>query len=193
MKRFLYFLIVAIPLVLLPQVVTLLEASEHSYVGSKKCKMCHSKEWQSWSGTEMGKAYEALKPGADKEAKKKAGLDPSKDYTRDPTCLPCHTTGYGKPGGFVDIKTTPDFAGVGCEMCHGPGGTYTQPQFMSLKNAEYKKSDVVQAGLIGSITKAQCTVCHNSKSPFVGKDYVFDFEAKKTKGTHEKFSLKYKH
>jgi len=27
----------------------------------------------------------------------------------------------------------------------------------------------------------------------VGKDYVFDFEARKTKGTHEKFPLKYAH
>ncbi len=193
MKRFLCFLMVAIPLGSLPQVVTPLEAAEHSYVGNKKCRMCHPKEWQSWSGTKMGKAYEVLKPGADAEAKKKAGLDPSKDYTKNPTCLSCHTTGYGKPGGFVDSETTPDLAGVGCEMCHGPGGMYIQSQFMSLKNKEYKKSDVVQAGLIGKIIKAQCIVCHNSKSPFVGKDYVFDFEANKTKGTHEKFPLQYKH
>ena len=28
---------------------------------------------------------------------------------------------------------------------------------------------------------------------FVGDDYVFDFEANKDKGTHEKFPLKYTH
>ena len=78
-------------------------------------------------------------------------------------------------------------------MCHGPGGTYIQAQFMSLKNKEYKKSEVIQAGLIEKITQKQCTVCHNSKSPFVGKNYVFDFEARKTKGTHEIFPLQYKH
>lgn len=193
MKRFLYFLMVAIPFGSWLQRVTPLEAAEHSYVGSKKCRMCHPKEWQSWSETKMGKSYEHLKKGVEAEAKKKAKLDPNKDYTKDPTCLPCHTTGYGKPGGFVDIKATPDLAGVGCEMCHGPGRTYTQPEFMSLKNKEYKKSEVVRVGLIEKITQAQCTVCHNSKSPFVGKDYVFDFEAKKTKGTHTKFPLQYKH
>jgi len=167
--------------------------ADHSFVGSKKCKMCHMKEWQSWSETKMGGAFEALKPGVSAEAKKKAGLDPAKDYTTDKTCLQCHTTGYGKPGGFVDIDTTPALAGVGCEMCHGAGGTYTDSQYMSLKNKEYKKSDVVAAGLTGTIGADQCVACHNTNSPFVGADYRFDFEAMKSKGTHEKFPLKYQH
>lgn len=164
-----------------------------SYVGNKKCKMCHLKEWQSWVETDMAKAYELLKPGAAGEAKTKAGLDPAKDYTHDATCLACHTTGYGKPGGFVNIETSPELAGVGCEMCHGPGGTYTQSQYMSLQNKEYKRADVIAAGLNGTISKEHCFVCHNDKSPFVGPGYVFDFEANKTKGTHAKFPLKYQH
>ena len=168
-------------------------AGEHAYVGSKKCKMCHIKEWNSWSGTKMANAFEQLKPGIAAEAKKKAGLDANKDYTKDATCLSCHTTGYGKPGGFSDIETTPDRAGVGCEMCHGAGGTYTQSQHMTLNNKEYKKADLVAAGLNGEITQAQCTVCHSSKSPFVGADYVFDFAARKEQGTHAKFPLKYQH
>lgn len=173
--------------------VSPVQPAEHAYVGNKKCKMCHLKEWQSWSVTRMAKAYDLLKPGANAEAKKKAGLDPAKDYTADATCLDCHTTGHGKPGGFTDIAATPDLAGVGCEMCHGPGGTYTQSGFMSLANKEFKKADVVGAGLIGAISKDQCAVCHNTKSPFVGAGYVFDFEARKTSGTHEKFALKYPH
>lgn len=168
-------------------------ASEHAYVGSKKCKMCHLNEWKSWSETKMANSFELLKPGVDAEQKKQAGLDPAKDYTQDPACLDCHTTGRGKPGGFVDLATTPDFAGVGCEMCHGPGGTYVQPEHMSLKNREYKKAELVKVGLVGEITAAQCTACHNTKSPFVGKDYVFDFEANKVKGVHAKLPLKYAH
>lgn len=78
-------------------------------------------------------------------------------------------------------------------MCHGAGGTYTQSQHMTLNNKEYKKADLVAAGLNGAITQAQCTVCHNSKSPFVGADYVFDFAARKEQGTHAKFPLKYQH
>lgn len=168
-------------------------AGTHAFVGTNQCKKCHIKEYKSWATTSMAQAFEQLKPGVDAEAKTKAGLDPNKDYTTDPTCLPCHTTGYGKPGGFVDIATTPDRAGVGCEMCHGAGGDYTAKNLMSLDNKEYKKADVVAAGLVGQITVAQCQTCHNNKSPFVGKDYVFDFEANKAKGTHEKFPLKYSH
>jgi hypothetical protein len=166
---------------------------EHSYVGSKKCKMCHMKEWKSWAETKMAKAFEQLKPGEAADAKTKAGLDPNKDYTTDTTCLACHTTGYGKQGGFVDIGSTPELAGVGCEMCHGPGGTYTKREYMSLQNKEYKKSELVAVGMVGEITMDRCSSCHNTDSPFVGPDYVFDFEANKEKGTHAKFPLKYQH
>lgn len=166
---------------------------EHAYVGSKKCKMCHLKEHKSWAATKMANAYEQLKPGERADKKKAAGLDPGKDYTEDATCLRCHTTGYGKPGGFVDMATTPDLAGVGCEMCHGPGGTYTRSEHMSLKNKEYKKAEIVAVGLVDTISEDQCRGCHNTDSPFVGDDYAFDFEANKEKGTHEKFPLKYPH
>lgn len=166
---------------------------QHAYVGSKKCKMCHIKEWKSWSVTKMALAYDQLKPGERADEKKAAGLDPSADYTKDATCLHCHTTGYGKPGGFVDIETTPNLAGVGCEMCHGPGGTYTKSDYMSLKNKEYSKPDLVAVGMVGEITEPQCAVCHNTDSPFVGDDYEFDFEVNKDKGTHEKYPLKYTH
>lgn len=169
------------------------QAGEHAYVGNKKCKMCHLKEWQSWSQTKMARAFDVLKPGAAAEAKKNAGLDPAKDYTGDPACLDCHTTGYGKPGGFTGIAATPDLAGVGCEMCHGPGGTYTQSKYMSLANKEFKRADLVAVGMNGAVSKDQCVLCHNDRSPFVKAGYVFDFEARKSSGAHEKFALKYQH
>lgn len=169
-------------------------AGEHAYVGNKKCKMCHIKEWNSWSATRMAQAFELLRPGVRADQKKAAGLDPAKDYTGDPACLPCHTVGYGQQGGFVDIATTPDHAGVGCETCHGPGGTYTRKEYMSLQNTGYKKDQLVAAGLTARMTAETCTgVCHNSKSPFVGKDYVFDFTARREQGIHERFPLKYQH
>ena len=169
-------------------------AQEHAYVGSQQCRKCHLKEQRSWAETNMAKAFDLLKPGVRKEQKVAAGLDPDKDYTKDAECLPCHTVGFGQKGGFVDIEKTPNHAGVGCEMCHGPGGTYIQDRYMSLKNQEYKKEEIVAVGMIGEITAETCTkLCHNTKSPFVGEDYVFEFEANKDKGTHEKFPLKYQH
>lgn len=169
------------------------QEAKHEYVGTKNCKKCHIKEWKSWSETKMAKTFETLKPGVAAEAKTKAGLDPNKDYTTDATCLPCHTTGYGKPGGFVDVATTPELMGVGCETCHGPGGTYTQDQYMSLKNKEYKKAEVVAVGLVDQVSERQCIACHNTDSPFVGDDYVFDFATRKDEGVHEQFPLKYPH
>jgi hypothetical protein len=168
-------------------------AGDPAYVGSKKCKMCHLKEYKSWATTKMATSFDRLKPGEGAEAKKAAGLDPDKDYTTDPTCLPCHTTGLGQPGGFVDIASTPDLAGVGCEVCHGPGGTYIADGYMTLKNKEYKKADLVAVGMVDTVDESRCVGCHNSDSPFVGADFVFDFAAQKDKGTHEKYPLKYSH
>jgi len=168
-------------------------ADDHAFVGSKKCKMCHLKEYKSWQATTMATSFDNLKPGERAEAKKAAGLDPEKDYTQDAACVGCHTTGYGKPGGFVDIASTPDLAGVGCETCHGPGGTYVKDPYMTLKNKEYKKAEIVAVGMVDTVSEAQCTGCHNADSPFVGDDHVFDFAANKDKGTHEAYPLKYEH
>ena len=168
-------------------------AQEHRYVGSKKCKMCHVKQWKSWSETSMANTFDVLKPGERAETKRTAGLDPDKDYTKDADCVRCHVTGHGKEGGFADSDSTPELAGVGCEMCHGPGGTYLEAQYMSLKNKEYKKADLVAVGMVDQIVREQCVACHNSDSPFVGDDYVFDFESRKDEGTHEQFPLKYDH
>ena len=47
--------------------------------------------------------------------------------------------------------------------------------------------------MVDQVTEAQCRGCHNADSPFVGPGYVFDFQANKESGTHEKFPLKYQH
>ena len=51
-----------------------------SYVGAKKCRVCHIKQFQSWEKTRMAHAFELLRPGAAAAAKKKANLEPQKDY-----------------------------------------------------------------------------------------------------------------
>jgi hypothetical protein len=176
---------------LLPAVST--KGAEHSFLGNRKCRTCHIKEYRSWEGTKMAKALDILKPGQRAEAKTAAGLDPDKDYSKDAKCLPCHTTGHGKDGGFVDVESTPNHVGVGCEMCHGAGGTYVQDQYMSLKNKNYKKAELVAVGLVGEITAETCTgQCHNENNP-TNPDEVFDYETRKNEGIHEIFPLKYEH
>jgi len=110
--------------------------------------------------TTMAKSFDVLKPGERAEQKTAAGLDPATDYTTDAECVRCHSTGYGKPGGFVDIKSTPDLAGIGCETCHGPGGTYIQDGYMTLKNKQYVKTEIVAVGMVDTVGEAQCGACH---------------------------------
>lgn len=164
-----------------------------TYVGAKKCRPCHLKEYTTWEKTRMAVSFDLLKPGVRANEKKAAKLDPAADYTADATCLLCHTTGYLQPGGFKSLAATPDLVGVQCETCHGPGSEYLAKDKMSLQNKEYKRADVVAAGLV--IPKADtCTsACHNAKSPFFKHGDAFDFEKRKKQGTHEHIALKYPH
>ncbi len=159
------------------------------YVGVGRCRPCHLPQAKSWEQTRMAKAFELLKPGVAADVKRAHNIDPAKDYTRDPNCISCHVTGYGQPGGFVSVEKTPNLVGVQCEVCHGPGAGYLKPNLMSLQNKEYKRKDVVAAGLV--IPSAQtCTQCHNKKSPFYKP---FDFAVRVREGTHAHEALKYKH
>ncbi len=165
-------------------------AADNAYVGIKGCKKCHLKEYKSWAETRMAKAFDILRPGNNAETKTAAGFDPDADYTTDAKCLACHTTGYGKEGGFVDEATSAGLMGVGCEMCHGAGSAYVADDQMSLKNKEYKRADVVAAGMVHPVGEAQCVVCHNENSPTGGE---LDYTTMKDQGTHEIFPLKYGH
>ena len=84
-------------------------ASPPMYVGVSSCSACHEPQHQNWFGTIHRTAFNTLVNGG-------AG--------DNVLCFPCHSVGYGKPSGFVDLETTPQFAGVQCENCHGPGSNH---------------------------------------------------------------------
>jgi len=163
------------------------------YIGANKCKGCHIKQYKSWEKTAMAESFESLKPGVKADAKKKAGLDPAKDYTADAQCLKCHTTGYGKPGGFTSIADTPNLTGVQCESCHGPGSEFRD---VMRKNKNYTLSEIKAAGLIvPSEDETHCLACHSKDSPFnetVDAKYKFVFK-ERLKMSHEHYPLKHKH
>ena len=125
----------------------------------------------------MAKAFELLKPGVRAEAKRSHNLDPENDYTKDSTCLPCHTSGYGKRG-FQSSDATPELAGVTCETCHGSGSGYLKPNLMRLTSKQFKLAEVRAAGLIPPDLKT----CHNEQSPFADQATLFDFEQRKKQG-----------
>ena len=165
-----------------------------TYKGFSACKMCHKAQYDSWSKTRMANALESLKPGTFVEEKKKAGLDPEKDYTTDPNCLSCHTTGYKKPGGYVDQKTTPNLVGVTCEACHGPSSLWLKEH---MKSKDHKIADLLPLGFNYPGSLKDCQNCHNEKSPFnekLDKKYVLKSDKDTlTRAVHSHETLKNDH
>lgn len=132
--------------------------TSEEYVGANKCKVCHIKIFKSWSETKHARAFEVLRSGALPDAKKKAGLDPAKDYSNDQACIQCHTTG-----------NTALFQGVQCEACHGAGKNYSNVSIMNKSkwnaDPEAQRNLAVAAGLVIKPDAKTCTACHNEKSP----------------------------
>lgn len=91
---------------------------EKSYVGVLTCKRCHGEQYESYQRS----AKKARSFAAVERMKKKLTADELKG------CYDCHTTGHGKPGGFVSLEKTPDRANTGCEVCHGPGSKHAGSQ-----------------------------------------------------------------
>jgi hypothetical protein len=81
-----------------------ISSSGTTYLGVAGCAKCHQVFVESWEKTRHARAF------ADLEKAGKAS---------DPECVVCHSVGYGEPGGFFNIDTTPELANVQCEECHG--------------------------------------------------------------------------
>ncbi|MCB9763195.1 MAG: cytochrome c family protein [Alphaproteobacteria bacterium] len=80
-----------------------------TYVGGAACGACHPAEAEVWSRTAHSHAYETLQ---------------GRQRAYDPSCIRCHTVGFGHPGGFRSAAQDPGLRGVGCEACHGPGSDH---------------------------------------------------------------------
>lgn len=194
------------------------------FVGAAKCDgSCHDPWYQAWMNSGHGKTYNLLKPGERTDAKKKAealikeklvkfggrdqayvdGLDVTKaDFTSEPLCLRCHTTGFGQSGGFrfKDTKTKkgkikkktaidpeePSLEQVGCEMCHSVRGG---SQFrMLMKNTEGDFTSAQAEKLnkrYDNNTGNVCKRCHEHQNtpfqPSLDDKYKFNFEERKKK------------
>lgn len=122
-----------------PKEKDLKEPATH-YITSHACADCHPEQNAHWTETRHAHAFETI----DRK---------QRDF--DPDCQRCHTTGFRYRSGFITPRGTPQFKGVQCEACHGPGGTH--------------RDDPTAA--YGEITEAVCIVCHTQhNSP------EFDYE-----------------
>jgi hypothetical protein len=117
------------------------------YAGAFTCTPCHQAEYRQWSGSAHATALSPLN---------------NRGEEQNPECLPCHTTGFAKPGGFYDPASTPTMAGVQCESCHGP----------ALAHVRYHRDGGTQPPPLSRATEAAaCTGCHDAV-----QDPQFDIE-----------------
>jgi hypothetical protein len=188
-------------------------ADKASFEGVRVCSKCHDLQGESWATTTHAKALDLLKPQARAEAKKKAKLDPAKDYSQDKDCLGCHTTGYGEPGGYdpaLPPAQAKSLGAVGCESCHGAGSQFKSEHGdaegrLKKGGGATPRKVLVEKGQNFNYEKA-CAACHQPAgqahakgpaSPFtaaVDPKYAFDFDkavrvSGKGKGVHDHFKL----
>ncbi len=109
------------------------------YVGTESCKFCHQKQYENFTKySRMSHSFVAVE-------KMKNKITPEELKG----CYECHTTGYGKKGGFVSVDKTPHLKHTGCEVCHGPGK----------RHVETKKREHI----IGKLTTKTCEPCHTEE------------------------------
>lgn len=149
--------------VVLSLTLSLTFAGDFEYVGANKCKACHKGEkkgnvYEKWLSSKHAKAFESIK---------------AKGEAKNPKCLACHATAFGKGGYKIDDADAADFEAVQCETCHGPGSAYKKISIMKDREKALKNG-------LNNIKKETCTACHND-SEHTGK---FDYEAALKKIDH---------
>ena len=109
------------------------------YAGQDLCIACHAEEVAQWARGPHARAWLHLT---------------RRGETRNATCLACHTTGFGRPGGFADVAENDTLLNVQCESCHGP---------MRLHAQQADQLGVrPSAGL--QISEKTCARCHDEEN-----------------------------
>ena len=130
-------------------------AEDKTYVGSEVCSECHEQEYNNFkSYAKKAKSFESIK-----KMKKKLTAE---EYQ---ACFECHTTGYGKKGGFVSEEETPELSDAGCEVCHGPGSLHVESEDPDL--------------IVRNVDMENCNTCHSND-----RIEAFDFKPLLFGGAH---------
>ena len=111
-----------------------LEKRNTEYISANTCQSCHEQEYLQWSATRHAFAYQTLL---------------KKERYFDPSCVSCHTTGFGYTTGFQIGDQHSTLKGVQCETCHGPGK----------QHAGNPKKSNIRSGKDTSL----CLQCHDAE------------------------------
>ena len=141
-----------------------------SYIGAKKCGMCHKTEKQGeqlkiWEGSKHSEAFKTLLSEKAVKIAKEKGVKGKASEAKE--CLKCHTTGAGADAKLFDKKFKIE-DGVQCESCHGAGSDYKSMKVMK------DRKQAVEAGLqVYEKTETLCVTCHSKESPTY-KEFKFE-------------------
>jgi hypothetical protein len=112
--------------------------SAASFTGSAKCVECHRTAGKTWSKSAHAQAFATL-------VGRKADADPS--------CLGCHTVGFGSATGYRRAFGDSKLVDVGCESCHGAGSLHVkQHEGDSSVNFKFRPLDA-----------GDCKQCHHGE------------------------------
>ncbi len=139
--KYLVNVLIALPLIILIPSLNHGEKKKvvPKYVGSEACKKCHEGEYKSFiTYAKKATSYNSIERIKDRLTEEEVR-----------GCYFCHTTGYGKPGGFISVEKTPHLKNAGCEVCHGPGELHVKTQ-----SKNYIKNQ---------LTIKDCEVCHTEE------------------------------
>ena len=144
---------------------------EYTYIGVKRCGMCHKKEsggdqFGIWEKGPHAKAYETLASEKSLAKAKELGIENPQEAAE---CLKCHVTAFAVMDDLDNQKITME-EGVSCESCHGPGSGYK-----SKKTMEGLTAGEIEPASVGLVVPdaETCTGCHNPDNPFHEE---FDFD-----------------
>ena len=136
--------------------VSAAHAEQARYIGSKTCSECHPQEYERFvEFSKKSRSFESIKI-----------MKPKLTREEYQSCFECHTTGYGKPGGFVSESETPELKNAGCEVCHGPGSIHAD-------------TGGDPAEIRYDLSMEDCKSCHNSD-----RVQAFDFKPLLFGGAH---------
>ncbi len=121
-----------------------------TYVGVKRCSACHFKQFMNWKKTKHAtEAWDGVPA----------------QYRTSAECLPCHSTGYGRPTGFKDEASTPNLKGNTCESCHGPGSIHEEicKPFLNVKKLSPEQEKAARDSIYKILPGNVCVACHITK------------------------------
>ncbi len=108
------------------------------FVGTESCAACHPADYAVWQKSGHARAFGALL---------------ARDSYADPSCITCHTIGFGTPSGYQRVFAGKSMTQVGCESCHGPGSTHVEQRA--------RKEEVTFK--FRPLAAADCATCHHGE------------------------------